>query len=207
MNKRPQARRAQGRRIPSSRVDMPTPFHGSGLCRSVTDRSSGSRIDRIAAPSHPHRQWHQRRSSPVTAAGPRRIHTGFPWNSIQNDASPSGCDRREQAKDAGSVRSSATDATEDEGWLRLARTRRPGLRSETSSQCSLEHPCVGVCSTGSARLSTPELGNQDTLDGAAYLAACRRGDRLSRAAPRRQSPRSGTSSSAAPPAPHTGTCR
>jgi hypothetical protein len=66
------------------------------------------------------------------------IYVGFdfPKNSIQHDASPSGCDRREGAKDAGSVRSSATDATEDEGSFRLARTRRPGRHSETSSKGS-----------------------------------------------------------------------
>ncbi len=39
-------------------------------------------------------------------------------NSFQNDAPPSGCDRRERAKDAGSVRSGATGATEDDGSLR-----------------------------------------------------------------------------------------
>jgi membrane protein len=56
--------------------------------------------------------------------------------SFQNDASPSERNRRETAKDAGSVRSSRVPsgrgATEDEGSLRLARTRRPGLHPETS---------------------------------------------------------------------------
>ena len=54
--------------------------------------------------------------------------------SFQSAASPSERDRRETAKDAGTVRSSATSATEDEGSLRPARTRRPGLHSETSSK-------------------------------------------------------------------------
>lgn len=49
-------------------------------CIYVTDRSSGSRIILVAAPSHPAfaGQWHQlRRSSPITAAGPLPIFTGF----------------------------------------------------------------------------------------------------------------------------------
>ncbi len=49
------------------------------------------------------------------------------------DASPSGCDPREGAKDAGSARSSATDATENVGSLRPAQTRRPGRPSEATS--------------------------------------------------------------------------
>ncbi len=49
-------------------------------CIYVTDRSSGSRIILLAAPSLPTfaGQWHQlRRSSPITAAGPLPICTGF----------------------------------------------------------------------------------------------------------------------------------
>ena len=55
-------------------------------------------------------------------------------SSFQNDALLSGRDRRVRDKDAGRLRSSATGATEDAAWRRLARTRQPELRVETSSR-------------------------------------------------------------------------
>ena len=57
------------------------PLSTKALHIYVTDRFSGSRIILLAAPSLPAfaGQWHQlRRSSPITAAGPLPIFTGFP---------------------------------------------------------------------------------------------------------------------------------
>ena len=48
--------------------------------RHASGRSSDSWFVLLAAPSHPHTygQWQLQRSSPITAAGPFRISTGFP---------------------------------------------------------------------------------------------------------------------------------
>ena len=53
-------------------------------------------------------------------------------DSIQNGATPTGHDGRVRGKDAGSARSSATGATEDDASCRVAGTRRPRFRSESS---------------------------------------------------------------------------
>ena len=46
----------------------------------VAGRSSGFRINLLFAPSHLiyTKQWYLQISSPITAAGPLPIHTGFP---------------------------------------------------------------------------------------------------------------------------------
>jgi TrmH family RNA methyltransferase len=53
-------------------------------------------------------------------------------DSIQNEGPPTERDGRVRGKDAGSVRSGATGATEDEASCRPVRTRRPQLHSESS---------------------------------------------------------------------------
>jgi hypothetical protein len=57
-----------------------TPQPGRTLREPTMGRSSGSRINLQATPSHGFRwpQWPMWRSSPVTAAGPQRICTVFP---------------------------------------------------------------------------------------------------------------------------------
>ena len=56
---------------------LPPIREGHAFC---SGRSSDSRINLLAAPSHPfcNRQWLMRRSSPITAAGPPPSLTGFP---------------------------------------------------------------------------------------------------------------------------------
>jgi len=62
------------------------PFTGPDLeafVKRPTGRSSDSRIILLAAPSRPIGQWVVlRRLSPITAAGPRRIHTVFPFQTL-----------------------------------------------------------------------------------------------------------------------------
>jgi hypothetical protein len=53
-------------------------------------------------------------------------------DSIRTEGPPSGRDEHARGKDARSVRSSATDATEDEASGRSVRTRRPEFRFESS---------------------------------------------------------------------------
>jgi hypothetical protein len=52
--------------------------------------------------------------------------------STRTEGPPTGRDEHAPGKDAGSVRSSATGATEDEASCRSVRTRRPQLRFESS---------------------------------------------------------------------------
>jgi len=64
----------------SANISIQQPFSTKASYVHVTDRSSGFRIILLAAPSLPAfaGQWHQlRRSSPITAAGPLPICTGF----------------------------------------------------------------------------------------------------------------------------------
>jgi len=63
----------------------PLLYHGRKSTRT-TGRSSGSRISLLAAPSHPERTvTFLRLSSPVTAAGPLPILTGFPLSSCNRN--------------------------------------------------------------------------------------------------------------------------
>ena len=73
-------------------------------------------------------------SPPGHAAG--RRPTGSK-NSIQNEVTPAGRDGRVRGKDAGSARSSATCATEDDASCRSVRTRRPQLHFESSCKPAL----------------------------------------------------------------------
>ena len=74
-------------------------------------------------------------------AGPSR-HAGcgtgtiprLPSRLLKNSAPPPQADGYAREKDAGSVNSSAIDATEDTLSCRQARTRRPRLRFETRQQ-------------------------------------------------------------------------
>src|SRR5665647_1369626 len=65
-------------------------------------------------------------------AAPPDIQTGPGKGSIQNEDSPPGRDGREGGKDAGSTRSGATGAPEDDASRRPVRTRQPQLRFESS---------------------------------------------------------------------------
>ena len=66
-------------------------------------------------------------------------------NSIQNEVTPAGRDGRVRGKDAGSARSSATCATEDDASCRSVRTRRPQLHFESS--CKWGNPFFAVDGT------------------------------------------------------------
>ncbi len=65
---------------PRSCLPALPPVRESQRFYSRASRSSGFRFILLAAPSHPHRTVASVQvSSPVTAAGPRRIHTVFPF--------------------------------------------------------------------------------------------------------------------------------
>ena len=68
---------------------------------------------------------------------PRKMATD---SSFQDDALLSGRDRRVRDKDAGRLRGSATGSTEDAASRRPARTRRPKLHFETSSEVGVLLP-------------------------------------------------------------------
>lgn len=68
----------------------PTHAHiRGGHDNTATGRSSGFRIILLAAPSPRNtREWHLRRSSPITAAGPRWLLTTFPETSLRERPGP-----------------------------------------------------------------------------------------------------------------------
>ena len=78
-------------------------------------------------------------------------------SSIQTEVTPPGCDGRGRGKDAGSARSGATGATEDDASDRPLRTRWPGLQSESSSKPAPQ---------GRARRLVLGIGRQDLSRGA-----------------------------------------
>ena len=63
-----------------------------------------------------------------------RIDVGEDNSSIQTEDTPTGGDGRGRGEDAGSARSGATGATEDEASDRPVQTRRPRLQFESSSE-------------------------------------------------------------------------
>ena len=79
-----------------------------------------------------------------------------PKNSIQNEVTPAGRDGRVRGKNAGSARSSATCATEDDASCRSVRTRRPRLHFESS--CKGDHLGEPDLSVPAAFHGTPRTG-------------------------------------------------
>jgi predicted amino acid racemase len=76
---------------------------------------------------------------------------------IQTEVTPSGCDGRGRGKDAGSARSGATSATEDDASDRPVQTRRPRLQFESGSKPAPQ---------GRARRLVLGIGRQDLSGGA-----------------------------------------
>ena len=96
---------------------------------------------RDSSPRHPSPIW-WRNADRVGSRSHRRVLSSRPdvrsrsagrcavWRPVQAGVPPPGRDWRGRDKDAGSVRSGATDATEDEVSHCLARSWWPGLRPE-----------------------------------------------------------------------------
>ncbi len=98
----------------------------------------------------------------------------------RKDASPPGGDRRAGAKDAGSARSSATGATEDDGSRSLVPTRQPGCAGEATARgvVVLQFNKDDVAALGLVKMDILGLRTHSAVSECVHLVRQRTGRRI-----------------------------